>query len=204
MAIRMNAARIKYGFGFGILRRQLGWLVLTIGLAWLPRQGLPAQPSAAPEYNVKAAFLTLFSRYTTWPTNTFAATNSPIVIGVLGADPLGEVLVKTAALRSGEHPLQVRHLPDAKEADGCQVVFISRAEAEHEADWIAELRGKPILIVGESGHTLERGGVLEFKIVDGRIRFNLSWPALQQADLQISSQMLQSAQKIFKTREEMH
>ena len=123
---------------------------------------------------------------------------------MLGADPFGDVLVKTAARQAGERPLQVRYLKDAKEVDGCQMVFISREEEKHEADWVAGLRGKPILIVGESGHTLERGGVLEFEIVDGRVRFNVSRPALQAANLKISSQMLQSARNVFKTREEMH
>jgi hypothetical protein len=179
-------------------------LVVYVGLGLLPWLVLQAQTTVAPEYNVKAALLTLFTRFTTWPTNTFAATNSPIVIGVLGADPLGDVLVKTAACQSGERPLQVRHLTDPKAAEGCQLVFISRAEEKHELEWVAALRGKPILIVGESGHTLERGGVLEFEIVDGRVRFNVSWLALKEADLKISSQMLQSAQKIFKTREAMH
>lgn len=156
-----------------------------------------AQPSIAPEYNVKAGFLTRFVQYTRWPESVFPSTNSPIIIGVLGADPFGEVLEKTAQDETGGRPLRVRHLDNLKQAAECQLVFISKAEGAHEAEWLAALRRLPILTVGESGHTIERGGILQFDIVDDRVRFDANWAAMKAAGLKISSPMLVSARKVF-------
>ena len=164
---------------------------------------MQAQPDFAPEYNVKAALLTKFARYTEWPANTFSGNSDPIIIGVVGEDPFGQVLPETARQQTGPRPLLVRHLTNPVEAADCQVVFISRAESEHEAAWLGALKGKPIVTVGDSGQTLERGGTLEFKLVEGRVRFDASWPAMQQAGLKFSADMLQFAHKVFKRREDL-
>ena len=156
-----------------------------------------AQPPIAPEYNVKAGFLTRFVQYTTWPEDTFASSNSPIVIGVLGADPFGEVLEKTAQNETGSRPLRVVHVNNLDDAAKCQLVFISKAESEHEAEWLAALKDKPILTVGESGHTIERGGVLQFDIVDNRVRFDANWEAMKQAGLKNQFADVELGQKSF-------
>jgi hypothetical protein len=225
----MKPSRINLQLGFGGLRRRLGWLTLAAGLVWLPGLvsqaqspsasgsnaaaatnrpteaiGGISQPQEAPQYNVKAGYLCLFTGYTTWPTNIFAASNSPIVIGVLGANPFGGVLVETAARQQGARPLQVRHLTEVGEADGCQLVFISRAEEKREAEWLADLRGKPILTVGESDHTLGCGGVLALKIVDGHVGFDVNWSALRHMNLKINSQMLQHALNRNESNETPH
>jgi len=77
---------------------------MTLGLAL----GLPGLASGSPraasslstatddpsEYEVKAAFLTHFVRYTTWPDDAFEKPDSPIVLLVVGDDPFGSVLDK--------------------------------------------------------------------------------------------------------------
>ena len=172
-------------------------------LAALLAPAVQAQPSNSPEYNLKAGLLTLFPRYTEWPANARAGSNAPILIGVLGEDPFGQVLRETAEEQAGP-PLRVRHLTSLEEAAQCQVVFISRAESGHEAAWLAALKGKPIVTVGESGHTLERGGMIELKLVAGHVRFDVSWPAMQQATVKFSAAMLQSARRVFKTRDNLN
>lgn len=174
--------------------RRLGLAVCLLTVLAFP---VFAQPSVAPEYNVKAGFLARFVQYTVWPENIFPSTNSPIVIGVLGADPFGDVLEKTAQGETAGRPLRVLHVDNLEEATKCQLVFISKLENEHEAGWLAGLRGLPILTVGESGHTIERGGILQFDIADDRVRFDANWTAMKEAGLKISSPMLVSARKVF-------
>ena len=167
-----------------------GWLLAVLA-------GSAAQPSVAPEYNVKAGFLARFVQYTAWPENIFPTTNSPIVIGVLGADPFGGVLEKTVRDETAGRPQRVLHVDNLAEAAKCQLIFISKLEDDHEAQWLAVLRRLPILTVGESGHTIERGGVLQFDIKDDRVRFDANWTAMKEAGLKISSPMLVSARKVF-------
>ncbi len=171
--------------------------LLVLFLLATPLSSIDAQPSIAPEYNVKAGFLARFVQYTVWPEGVFSDPKSPIVIGVLGADPFGEVLAQTARDETAGRPLQVRHVTTIEEAETCQLVFISKAESEHEADWLAALARRPILTVGESGHTIDRGGILQFDIADDRVRFDANWAAMKAAGLQISTPMLNAARQVF-------
>ncbi len=178
-------------------------LWLAAGLLAVMAAPVLAQPSVAPEYNLKAGFLTRFVQYTVWPESVFPTTNSPIVIGVLGADPFGDVLKKTAQDETAGRPLRVLHVDSLEAAARCQLVFISKLEDEHEAEWLAALRRLPILTVGESGHTIERGGILQFDIADDRVRFDANWTAMKDAGLKISTPMLLSARKVFNAPEDI-
>lgn len=177
------------------LRQLLGILLPGLVCVQFSVRAL-AQTSAVPEYNVKAAFLTAFAQYTTWPAASFPASNSPVIIGVLGADPFGEVLDKTAREQKGARPLEVRRVNTAAAAAACHIVFISKKEGGNEAAWLRTLKEKPVLTVGESGQTVARGGVIEFIIVGGSVRFEASWPAMELAGLKIASPMLASARKV--------
>jgi len=178
---------------------QTGFLAISLWLAGtlacLPQRAY-AQPSAAQEYQVKAGFLTAFAQYVTWPQSTFSDTNSPILLGVLGTDPFGEVLTRTAREQKGPRPLEVRRIRTVEEAAKCHVVFISQAETRSEAAWLEALKEKPVLTVGESGDTINRGGVLEFVIVDDRVRFDADWAAMERAGLKIATPMLKSARNV--------
>jgi len=50
------------------------------------------QDSELPEYVVKAGFLFNFAKYVEWPADAFDKPDSPISIGIVGADPFGEDL----------------------------------------------------------------------------------------------------------------
>jgi hypothetical protein len=156
-----------------------------------------AQEMVAPEYNVKAGFLARFVEYTTWPQSAFADTNAPIIIGVLGKNPFGEVLAKTVQGSLSSRPWQILYLTNVTEAAGCQLVFISKAEVANEPEWLAALQGKPILTVGESANSIEHGCILQFKTINNRIRFDVNWATMEQSGLKISAPMLASARKIY-------
>ena len=148
------------------------------------------------EYDAKAGFLTAFTRYIAWPAGTFASPASPLVICVLGSDPFGEALDRTAALTVGGPPLQVRRLRSVNDTGQCHIVFIGKSESRSEEAWLVALKARPILTVGESGHTLDRGGIVEFTAESNQIRFNVNLAAAQQAGLRLSSDMLSHAGKV--------
>jgi hypothetical protein len=125
-----------------------------------------------------------------------AATDRPIIIGVLGSDPFGPVLDQTIRAQKGTRSLEVRRVASLQQARECQVVFIGKSNARYEADWLDGLKDQPILTVGESGETIGRGGVVEFVVKNNRVRFEVSWPAMQKAGLKISALMLNSASKV--------
>src|SRR5256885_10604744 len=72
-------------------------IVVAAGFAG-PR--LAQADAQADEYRVKAAFLYKFGSYIEWPSRSFARTDSPVAIGVMGANALADELAQIVAGRS--------------------------------------------------------------------------------------------------------
>ncbi len=174
----------------------VGGLLAGVLLALCGR--VSAQPFAALDYEVKAGFLVKFTQYTTWPANAFAATNSPIVIGVVAGDSLFKEVERQAAGVVSSRPVTARRIETLEEAAGCQLIFIAEAEARYEAEWFKALKGKPIVTVGESERTIEHGGVLHFVIKNKTVRFEASLAASAENRFELSEKMLGVASKVYK------
>jgi hypothetical protein len=162
-------------------------------------EAAPQSPdsSAVPEYSAKAGFLTTFTKYTSWPAGAFESATAPVVIGVIGRDPFGDVLDKAAA-RQGGRPLEVRRLRSQQEAERCHVVFIGKAASRSEAEWLAALSSRPILTVAESGEPAARGSIVQFVLVGNRLTFDVNLSAAEQAGIRLSSDLLSHARQVVR------
>ena len=128
------------------------WLVglACLGLAggWAAAAGNEAGMG---EYQVKAAFLFNFTKFTDWPPSAFASATAPIVIGIVGEDPFGSTMddvVRDEVVR--ERKLVVKRLRADEDLESCHVLFISRSEKERLPAVFNRLKGHPILSVGDS------------------------------------------------------
>jgi hypothetical protein len=155
-----------------------------------------AEANGAQEYSLKASYLTLFSQYTTWPDSKLAGGNTPITICVLGLDPFKLVLEQSIKSRKGGPPLAVKRINTLKKISQCHIVFIAKKNNRNEGKWLAAIKGRPILTVGESVGTLSLGAAVVFKIQDQRIQFSVNLAAVELANLQISAEMLIYASEV--------
>jgi hypothetical protein len=73
---------------------------------------------------------------------------------------------------------------------GCHVVFVSASEREPTADLAGRLKGRPVLLVGESDGFAASGGTIQFTIEDNRVHFVINPDAADRAGLKISSKLL--------------
>jgi hypothetical protein len=189
------------------LSRGAGWLALgagrrvgafvVIGLALLGPTGiLPAQNSAAaPEYQVKAAFLLNFPKYVEWPAEKFATTNSPIVVTVVGDAAIAESLAKMAAGRTiNGRPVVVNSQASApKVTPDCHILFLSAATRSTAPELFKRWTAANILTVGDSEDLLYDGGAIRFARREESIRLEVNLAAASQAQLKISSKLLSVA-----------
>jgi hypothetical protein len=192
----------------GLRRLWLG-LGLFFGLALAAAAVTPAPAKSVPEYSAKAYSLLLFSRYVDWPADKFADAASPIIIGVLGANPFGDVLEQTVRGQlSQNRPVEIRLVRTVDEAARCHIVFIGRQETRQQPVWLGRLRGLPVLTVAETEDALEQGAIIIFamepKPSGAKLRFDASLPAMQQAGLHISAPMLVSARVVRREPKENH
>jgi len=153
---------------------------------------LPAQIN---EYQVKALFLYNFARYVEWPPQSFKAPNDPIVICILGQNPFGRALDQAVAGNSvAGRPFLIRQFSDFQPGDTCHILFVASAERRRFRSVAARLKGSGVLSVGESPGFTAEGGVINFKLEDGRVRFEIDVEAAGREHLHISSKLLSLAQ----------
>jgi len=156
-----------------------------------------SQPS---EYELKAAFLYNFIKFTEWPEAEFGKANDPIVIGIVGKDPFGAVLDKTVeGEKVHDRAILVRRFPrmDAAAASS-HVLFISSSEASNLRAILKLLDGDAVLTVSDMEDFADRGGVINLKKENNKIVFDINLNAAKRAKLAMNAQLLKLA-KIVKT-----
>jgi hypothetical protein len=169
-------------------------VVVAAGLA-SPR---PVQADAqADEYRVKAAFLYKFGSYIEWPRGSFASADSPVTIGVMGAEALAEELAQIVAGRNvNGRPVRVRRLRPGDPIAGLHVLFVGRADGGRLAEILAAARGQALLTVTESEDGLELGSMINFVVVEDKVRFDIAPPPSESSNLKISARLLGVARKV--------
>lgn len=148
-------------------------------------------PSA--EYRVKAAFLTKFPEFTAWPDGSLAARKA-IDICVAGPNPFGQTLAELVADRIVHGlPLVTRRIDSAQAVDTCQVVFIASASPGSRKAYLARAAARPVLTVGDAPDFLDEGGIVQLRMIDGRVRFEVNAEAADRAGVRLSAQLLRLA-----------
>ena len=151
------------------------------------------------DYQVEATYLYNFSQFVQWPADSTKAANS-FNICVLGQDPFGPVLNailgdETIAGKS----VVARQIPTLPEALHCQVLFISSSESGRLKEILTTLRGASVLTVSDLPQFTQRGGMVQFVLVQDRVRFEVNLAATQSARLTLSSELLKVAINVRRT-----
>lgn len=172
--------------------------VIAIALALTSvRQCRADGGGSAAEYQVKAAFLYKFVSYVDWPPRAFPGIDSPLVIGVIGADTLAESLRQIVANRTvNNRAIVIRRMRRGDPVSGLHVLFIGRADGERAADMLAQARGQSVLTVTESEDALASGSMINFVVVDDKVRFDIALDSAERVSLRISARLLTVARKV--------
>jgi hypothetical protein len=185
--------------------RRLGILMAILGMTlnWTSPAYAQAGDADSSEYLIKAGFIYNFAKFVEWPSATFSQPDSPIVIGVVGTDPFGNVLDHIVEDKKiGPRGFVVKRYKggkDLKDLKDCKILFVSASEKAHIDEILQSVKGLPILTVGETAGFAERGGVIRFTLEDNRVRFEVNVDAAHQAELNISSRLLTLARIIPQT-----
>jgi hypothetical protein len=172
--------------------------VLT-ALAALSVIGAAPAPAKADtlEYAVKAAYLFKFTPFVEWPSSAFAAPSSPFYVCVFGSDPFGPTLDQALnGHQVGEHPVKVRRLlADLVGVSDCHILYIGASPVALATAAVDKLRGTPVLTVTEQGLGVS-GGIVQFVIKDGHVRFTIDAAAAAANRMMISAKLLSLAASV--------
>lgn len=161
------------------------------GLAALALLATPTQASSqAGEYALKAAFLYQFTKYVSWP----AESDGPVSICVLGDDPFGSVLDETLADKSTQgRSLVARRIRSAADGSSCRILFVSRSAQSSLAETLAVLGDQPTLTVADTAGFPSRGGMINLKLENDRIKLEVNPGNAERVGLKIRSELLRLA-----------
>ncbi len=169
--------------------------VLFCCLAGLLVQAPQARGAAPTEFQVKAVFVFNFATFVQWPPEQQAASNTPFVIGLLGADELAGHLEE--AVRGEQvdgHPLQVRRYRSVEEVDDCRILFIGRGHQAQLGRVLGRLDGRRTLTVSDVEDAARNGVMIQLANERNRVRLLINVDAAQAAGLTISSNLLRPAE----------
>src|SRR3981081_2389255 len=185
-------------------RMRIFSVVLGMTMNWtLTADAQAGDASDSSEYLIKAGFIYNFAKFVEWPSATFSQPDSPIVIGVLGTDPFGNVLDRIVEDKKiGPRGFVVKRYKwgkDLKDLKDCKILFVSGSERAHIDEILQSVKGLSVLTVGETPGFAERGGVIRFARVQDRHPVQVHVDAAHRADLNISSRLLTLAKIIPQT-----
>ena len=184
------------------MRAKCSILILLMTACVAASGGVSADPdpSIPLEYRVKAAFLYRFVKFVEWPGEALPDTHNTITIGVLGE---GDIYAALESLVEGKQAkgrkLVIQQFREPEDLEFCHVLFIGRSEknSEQEESRLKEilkgLKGSSTLTVGEAEGFAQIGGMINFIIVESKVRFEINVGAAREANLKISSKLLRLA-----------
>jgi hypothetical protein len=179
--------------------RALMLMAAFAGAAGLPGTATPADNGPASlEHRVKAAFLYKIAGYVEWPNASFPQPDTPLTIGVVGAEPLAAELSQILAGRTAhDRPVRVRRLKASESLEGVHVLFVGREESAQLNQLASKAQQRSILIVSESERALAQGSAINFVIDEGRVRFEVSLVSARKSNVKLSSRLLAVAQQVM-------
>ncbi|MBL8798248.1 MAG: YfiR family protein [Planctomycetia bacterium] len=163
----------------------LGALVLAVKLP-----AARAQPAAADEHVLKAAYLRTFGQYTVWP--KAAVPGDRFVIGVLGKNQFKAVVEILEKQEVSGRKVEVKEFKTMQDYRPCHLLFISSEPAGNNpkeqpgdrlASALAALKQQPVLLVADTPGLAGRGAMLNLYLEKGTVRYEINVEAIKAVGL---------------------
>jgi hypothetical protein len=175
----------------GVLR----WLLVVAAWSALAAALSRAQAPAV-EYAVKATDLYKFVPFVEWPPEALPPSD-PLVICVVGRDRVSDLVDEAVnGQTSAGHPIRVVHGQSGSLRDAhCNILYVALRGAA-AVDALDRVRGQPVLTVTDAAQEPRAAGVVNFVVIDNRVRFEIDQHAAAENHLVISSKLLSLAIRV--------
>lgn len=151
-----------------------------------------------PPSQVKAAFLYHFGSYVRWPK---PSTVDPITIAVLDAPAVARALERFVVGRTiAGRAVRVERLRSIRELDDEDLLFIGSEDNPRLDEVMQAVGNRPTLVVTDAPDGLAQGAMINFQVVDHRVRFEISLKRARAAGIVLSSRLLSAAFRVETTR----
>ncbi len=168
--------------------------ILFIILTFISLRGY----SQADEYTIKGVFIEKFTRFIDWPINSkMYKTSSPVIISIIGDDQFGDKLSNIyKAIKIKNKNVIIKKISSISEIEGSDILFISKSKLNEIDDILAYTKDKPILTIGDTKDYGEKGVLINFYLIDNKIRFEINETDMSKTGLHTSYMLLNLAKII--------
>lgn len=140
-----------------------------------------------PTHEIHAAMLFNFIKYVQWPNEGEAG---EFVVGVIGDDNVFNTLNQWYNGKAkGSKKYVIKKLSSADESSSCQVVYVGKSKNREFENIKNSISGKSILTITDGNGLGQKGSCINFKVIDGKLKFELNQATLTGSNLKVSSQL---------------
>jgi hypothetical protein len=138
-------------------------------------------------HEIHAAMVYNFIKYVQWPNEGDAG---DFVVGVMGEDDVYNTLKQWYDGKpKGTKKYVIKKLTSASEATDCQVVYLGKYKSKEFENIKNSTSGKSVLTVTDGNGLGQKGSCINFKVVDGKLKFELNQGSVSSSNLKVSGQL---------------
>jgi len=147
------------------------------------------------EHELKAGYIINFEKFVHFPN---LETSENFVVGIFGTTQIENVLREVAENKVfNDKKWLVVHFSKIEEIKNCHILYISNVNYSQLLKILQQIKGKPILSVGNNiVNFCQLGGMINFTAAGSRKRFEINNKAANKVRLKISSKLLMIAKII--------
>jgi hypothetical protein len=140
-----------------------------------------------PTHEIHAAMLFNFIKYVQWPNE---GEGGEFVVGVIGDDKVFTTLNQWYNGKAkGSKKYVIKKLSSADESSSCQVVYVGKSKNREFENIKNNIEGKSILTITDGNGLGQKGSCINFKVIDGKLKFELNQATFTGSNLKVSSQL---------------
>ena len=145
--------------------------------------------------HLKAAYILNLSKFVKWPEEKIKS--EKFYVCIYGSHQFGKALNFLSTKSIHRKPIAISYPSAPDEVEECHVLYISKVNQNNFLKDIALVnRSKNILTISDVDKFYEKGGIVTLTVKEGRLKFIINIAASKEANLKVSSQLLEVAEVV--------
>ena len=138
-------------------------------------------------HEIHSAMLYNFIKYIQWPNESDPG---DFVVGVIGDENVFNTLKQWYDGKpKGSKKYVIKKLATAGEAGDCQVVYVGKSKNKDFESIKTSITGKSVLTITDGNGMAQKGSCINFKVIDGKLKFELNQAMVSTNNLKVSGQL---------------
>lgn len=154
----------------------------------------PVNSRTVEKQTVMAVLTLNIARFTSWPERIFNAKEPIINLCVIGDNLVQQSFNNINKKVINNKTLHIINLSRLRNVNQCQLLYVSKMDRNKLKPLLVEMRGVPILTIGENVEFIQAGGMVGLEQVNGKMQIKINLPIIKQSELVISSRLLKLAE----------